>query len=70
MNRHRWAHDHEQCVDGLSVDRVEIDRVAQQTQGDESCLDVKHDGIADVQDRYAVADAGGSHRFSGFEDAQ
>ncbi len=52
------AHDREEGVDGLAVDRAELDRLFEVAEAEDRPGQVQDDGVARVRDRDPVADPG------------
>ena len=68
MRPHGWADEGEENIDGFAVDGLEIDGVFEEAKRNGGLGDVEDDGVADMGDGDAVADAGGAKGFAGEED--
>ena len=66
----RRADDGKEAIDGLAVDGHEVDGLFEEAQGEGGAGHVQDDGIANVRDGDALADARGGHFLSGQQDAQ
>lgn len=70
VHRHGGAYHHEEGVYRLSVDRIKIHGCAQQAERHKRSIDMENDGVADVRNRYSIADPGGPEGLASLEDLE